>query len=83
MKRDMFEPDAVEVGVIECCGPPECCAVELRFGEERGTLEDVIEPYLIQEGFIMRTPRGRVAMHNAYRHFGLPIPETPPTIAAE
>ncbi|MDH5472332.1 MAG: Holliday junction branch migration DNA helicase RuvB [Gammaproteobacteria bacterium] len=40
-------------------------------GEERDTIEDVIEPYLIQQGFMMRTPRGRVATANAYRHFGL------------
>lgn len=44
-------------------------------GEERGTIEDVIEPYLIQQGFLMRTPRGRVATQNAYRHFGLKAPE--------
>jgi Holliday junction DNA helicase RuvB len=42
--------------------------------EERGTIEDVIEPYLIQQGFLMRTPRGRVATHNAYLHFGLKPP---------
>ena len=44
--------------------------------EERGTIEDVIEPYLIQQGFIMRTPRGRVATQNAYLHFGLKPPES-------
>ena len=43
-------------------------------GEERGTIEDVIEPYLIQQGFLMRTPRGRVATQNAYLHFGLKVP---------
>ena len=43
-------------------------------GEERHTIEDVIEPYLIQQGFLMRTPRGRVATPNAYRHFGLKTP---------
>jgi Holliday junction DNA helicase RuvB len=40
-------------------------------GEERGTLEDVIEPFLIQEGFVQRTARGRIATRNAYLHFGL------------
>ena len=40
-------------------------------GEERGTIEDVLEPFLIQEGFIMRTPRGRVATDRAWRHFNL------------
>lgn len=43
--------------------------------EERGTIEDVIEPFLIQRGFIMRTPRGRVATHHAYAHFGLKVPD--------
>ncbi len=42
-------------------------------GEERGTIEDVLEPYLIQQGFLMRTPRGRVATAHAYRHFGLAV----------
>jgi Holliday junction DNA helicase RuvB len=40
-------------------------------GEERGTIEDVLEPYLIQQGFLMRTPRGRVASPTAYRHLGI------------
>lgn len=43
--------------------------------EERGTLEDVIEPFLIQCGFMMRTPRGRMATHQAYTHFGLKVPD--------
>ncbi len=43
-------------------------------GEERGTLEDVVEPYLIQEGYLMRTPRGRVATEHAYSLLGLPGP---------
>ena len=43
-------------------------------GEERGTLEDVIEPFLIQQGFLMRTARGRIATRTAYQHFGLPMP---------
>lgn len=40
-------------------------------GEERETIEDVLEPYLIQQGFIQRTPRGRIATHHAYKHFGI------------
>lgn len=43
--------------------------------EERDTIEDVIEPFLIQRGFMIRTPRGRVATHHAYTHFGLKVPE--------
>lgn len=45
--------------------------------EETGTLEEVVEPYLIQQGLLMRTPRGRVATAHAYRHFGLAVPERP------
>src|SRR5687767_7472704 len=52
-------------------GPVGLDNIAAAIGEERDTLEDVIEPYLIQQGFIMRTPRGRVATENAYRHFGL------------
>lgn len=44
-------------------------------GEETGTIEDVIEPYLIQQGMLMRTPRGRVATASTYKHFGLPPQE--------
>jgi Holliday junction DNA helicase RuvB len=43
-------------------------------GEERDTIEDVIEPFLIQQGFLHRTPRGRVATQTAWRHFGLTAP---------
>ncbi len=45
-------------------------------GEEPGTIEDVIEPYLIQQGLLMRTPRGRVATQGAWRRFGLKAPDT-------
>jgi len=45
-------------------------------GEERGTLEDVIEPYLIQQGYLMRTARGRIVTRHAYLHFGLRPPES-------
>ncbi|MCK4743869.1 MAG: Holliday junction branch migration DNA helicase RuvB [Sulfuriflexus sp.] len=52
-------------------GPVGVDNLAAAIGEERGTIEDVIEPYLIMEGFIMRTPRGRVATKSAYTHFGL------------
>lgn len=52
-------------------GPVGLDTLAAALSEEKGTIEDVIEPYLIQEGFIMRTPRGRVATRNAYLHFGL------------
>ena len=45
-------------------------------GEERDTIEDVIEPYLIQQGYLMRTPRGRVVTPRAWQHFGLEQPES-------
>jgi Holliday junction DNA helicase RuvB len=53
-------------------GPVGVDAVAAAIGEERGTIEDVLEPYLIQQGYLMRTPRGRVATARAYRHFNLP-----------
>ncbi|MGE5414558.1 MAG: Holliday junction DNA helicase RuvB C-terminal domain-containing protein, partial [Syntrophomonadaceae bacterium] len=43
-------------------------------GEDRGTLEDLYEPYLLQAGFLQRTPRGRVASPAAYRHLGIVAP---------
>jgi len=46
-------------------------------GEERDTIEDVLEPYLIQQGYLQRTPRGRMATANAYRHFGLAVASNP------
>jgi Holliday junction DNA helicase RuvB len=56
-------------------GPVGVESLAAALGEERGTIEDVIEPYLIQQGFLMRTARGRVATRNAYLHFGLKAPE--------
>jgi Holliday junction DNA helicase RuvB len=55
-------------------GPVGVDSLAAALGEERGTLEDVIEPFLIQQGYVMRTARGRVATRNAWLHFGL----TPP-----
>ncbi|WP_297528036.1 Holliday junction branch migration DNA helicase RuvB [Thiohalobacter sp.] len=56
-------------------GPVGIDSIAAAIGEERGTIEDVIEPYLIQQGFMMRTARGRVATRQAYLHFGLTPPE--------
>ncbi len=56
-------------------GPVGLESLAAAVGEESDTIEDVIEPYLIQQGYVMRTPRGRVATPNAYLHFGLPVPE--------
>ena len=52
-------------------GPVGVDNLAAAIGEERGTIEDVLEPFLIQEGFIMRTPRGRIATKRAYLHLGL------------
>ncbi|MFD0965486.1 Holliday junction branch migration DNA helicase RuvB [Seminibacterium arietis] len=52
-------------------GPVGLDNLAAAIGEERDTIEDVLEPYLIQQGFLQRTPRGRVATSNTYHHFGL------------
>jgi Holliday junction DNA helicase RuvB len=52
-------------------GPVGVDNLAAAIGEERDTIEDVLEPYLIQQGYLHRTPRGRVATANAYQHFGL------------
>ena len=58
-----------EVGIVGV----ETIAASL--SEQKDTLEDVYEPYLIQEGFLLRTPRGRMASEKAYLHFGLAPPK--------
>ncbi len=55
-------------------GPVGIDSLAATLGEERDTLEDVVEPYLIQQGYLMRTARGRVATKSAWRHFGLEPP---------
>ena len=56
-------------------GPVGLDNLSAAIGEEKETIEDVIEPYLIQQGYLMRTPRGRIATHKSYVHFGLTPPE--------
>lgn len=56
-------------------GPVGLDNLAAAIGEERDTIEDVLEPYLIQQGYLMRTPRGRVATSLAYQHFGLKVPK--------
>jgi Holliday junction DNA helicase RuvB len=56
-------------------GPVGIESLAAAIGEERGTLEDVVEPFLIQRAMLVRTARGRVASRLAYQHLGLPIPE--------
>jgi len=56
-------------------GPVGIDTISASIGEESVTIEDVYEPYLLQIGFIQRTPRGRIATRLAYEHFGYPVPE--------
>ena len=58
-------------------GGPVCLSsLAAAIGEERDTIEDVLEPFLIQQGFLMRTSRGRTATKTAYLHFGMDAPKT-------
>ena len=59
-------------------GPVGLDNLAAAIGEERDTIEDVLEPYLIQQGFLQRTPRGRIATPAAYAHFGVTAPRTGP-----
>jgi Holliday junction DNA helicase RuvB len=58
-------------------GPVGVESLAAALSEERGTLEDVIEPYLIQQGYVVRSARGRLATNKAYLHLGLPAPRRP------
>jgi Holliday junction DNA helicase RuvB len=58
-------------------GPVGVDNLAAAIGEDRGTIEDVLEPYLIQQGYLMRPPRGRIATRNAYQHFGFKPPAVP------
>ncbi len=64
-------------------GPAGIEAIAATMGHERDTLEDVVEPYLLQIGFVIRTPRGRVVRPVAYEHLGVTPPQTPPDPQAE
>jgi Holliday junction DNA helicase RuvB len=61
-------------------GPTGLNTIAVAVGEEAGTLEEVYEPYLIQEGFLERTPRGRVATARAYAHLGIAAPGQKPNL---
>ena len=61
-------------------GPAGLTNLSVSVGEDAGTIEEVYEPYLIQEGYLMRTPRGRVATPRAYRHFGISAPPRTPDL---
>ncbi|MFN7834596.1 MAG: Holliday junction branch migration DNA helicase RuvB [Burkholderiaceae bacterium] len=62
-------------------GPVGVDNLAAAIGEERDTIEDVLEPYLIQQGYLQRTPRGRIATQTAYQHFGLAAPARLATFA--
>lgn len=64
-------------------GPVGLDAVAAAISEEKGTIEDVIEPYLIQQGYLVRTPRGRVATSKCFLHLGLDVPEKSDNLAIE
>jgi Holliday junction DNA helicase RuvB len=69
--RNLLEVVAVKFGG----GPVGLSTLAVAIGEEQDTIEDVLEPYLLQEGLLKRTPRGRVLTARAYEHLGLPTPE--------
>ena len=64
-------------------GPVGIESIAAAIGEERGTIEDVLEPYLIQQGFVNRTPRGRILTPRAFDHLGLATPRSLATNQAE
>ena len=55
-------------------GPVGVTTIAAAVGEDAGTIEEVYEPFLVQNGFLQRTPRGRMATAQAYRHFGFTMP---------
>jgi Holliday junction DNA helicase RuvB len=61
-------------------GPVGLNTIAVAVGEDAGTLEEVYEPFLIQQGFLQRTPRGRAATPTAYKHFGFALPAGGPTL---
>ena len=80
MQGDEFGFDEVDRKILATLidqyqgGPAGIQALAAAVGEDRGTLEDLYEPYLIQEGFLQRTPRGRIATRRAYDHLGIQPP---------
>ena len=69
--RALLETVAVKFGG----GPVGLSTLAIAIGEEQDTIEDVLEPYLLQQGLLKRTPRGRVLTQRAYDHLGLQAPE--------
>ena len=82
---DQFGLDDMDARILKAIiekfdgGPVGVSTISAAIGEDASTLEEVYEPFLVQQGFLQRTPRGRVATPQAYRHFGY----TPPALPAE
>jgi Holliday junction DNA helicase RuvB len=82
---DQFGLDDMDARILRAIiekfdgGPVGLATISAAIGEDASTLEEVYEPFLVQQGFLQRTPRGRVATPMAYRHFGY----TPPAVASE
>src|SRR4051794_22195278 len=82
---DQFGLDDMDARILKAIiekfegGPVGVSTISAAIGEDASTLEEVYEPFLVQQGFLQRTPRGRVATPMAYRHFGY----TPPTVSAQ
>jgi Holliday junction DNA helicase RuvB len=82
---DQFGLDDMDARILKAIiekfdgGPVGVATISAAIGEDASTLEEVYEPFLVQQGFLQRTPRGRVATPQAYRHFGY----QPPAVAAE
>ncbi|MFZ9897819.1 MAG: Holliday junction branch migration DNA helicase RuvB [Gemmatimonadaceae bacterium] len=86
---DEFGLDEMDTRVLRAIiekfdgGPVGVATIAAAVGEEPDTLEEVYEPFLVQHGFLQRTPRGRVATTQAYRHLGYPPPSTSPAPQAD
>ena len=82
---DQFGLDDMDARILKAIiekfdgGPVGVATISAAIGEDASTLEEVYEPFLVQQGFLQRTPRGRVATPMAYRHFGY----TPPPVPSE
>ena len=81
LEVDEFGLDTLDRNLLQAVmqkfdgGPVGIDSLAAAIGEEKGTIEDVVEPFLIQQGFLMRTPRGRVATRSAWEHLEIAIPE--------
>jgi Holliday junction DNA helicase RuvB len=82
---DQFGLDDMDARILKAIiekfdgGPVGVSTISAAIGEDASTLEEVYEPFLVQQGFLQRTPRGRVATPQAYRHFGY----TPPVVSTQ